>query len=464
MFVGREKELAFLEERYQRKEGQLIVLYGRRRVGKTETLRKFCEGKQHVFYSCVECPDEQQLKNFSARMLKNSNPAAKYLSYFSDWRQLFENIGELCEYHKQLIIIDEFPYMVKNNPAIPSILQNVWDSVLKNKNVCIILCGSAMSFIEKEILSEKNPLYGRATGILKMTAMDFYDAVQFLPHFSCEDRVSAYAILGGIPHYLLQFDDGVSLEENVVEHILQRGSILYSEVEFLLRQELRETSTYNAIIQAITLGNTKLNDIHQKTQIDKTKISAYLKNLMDLGIVYREFPVSAKPKEMANVSRGLYELADQYFFFWYSFVFQNRSELEAGDAEGIWKYAVEPELDLFVSRVFEIICIQYLRKKNQHGDLPFHFVKIGRWWDKENEIDIMAVDRTCKNVILGECKYKKSKMGVSDLRHLQAKFAADKKKDTFYYLFSRSGFSEQLKKVAGEESVYLVGLQELVSL
>ena len=230
MFIGRKEELAFLEERYQQEGSQLVVLYGRRRVGKTETLRQFCRDKEHVFFSCTESPDEQQLTSFSVRILQKGIPAASYIQRFSDWEKALGSITELPGKGKKLLIIDEFPYMVKGNRSIPSILQNLWDSRLKDENVMIILCGSAMSFIEKEILAEKNPLYGRTTGILKMREMDFYDAVQFVPNYSPEDKIAVYAILGGIPHYLKQFDDRMTLGENVRKYILSRGSILYSEV------------------------------------------------------------------------------------------------------------------------------------------------------------------------------------------------------------------------------------------
>lgn len=215
--------------------------------------------------------------------------------------------------------------MLKGNNAIPSILQKLWDEVLKQSNVMLILCGSAISFIEKEVLAEKNPLYGRATGILKMQAMDFYSAQQFFPNYSIEDKITAYAILGGIPHYLKQFSYKYSLGENIVRNILSRGSVLYSEVEFLMRQELRETSVYNAVIEAVALGNTQLNDIYQKTQIDKSKLSVYLKNLLELGILCREFSVDANIKEQANTQRGLYKVTDNFFVFWYAFVFPNLS-------------------------------------------------------------------------------------------------------------------------------------------
>ena len=463
MFIGRKDELNFLEEKYQSNSGELIVIYGRRRVGKTETIKRFCEGKKHVFYTCVECPDEQQLKGISNRLLKTDMPAANYIKSFSDWEQAFSSITEIPGNEKKILVIDEFPYMVRVNHSIPSILQKLWDEELKNQNVMIILCGSAMSFIEKEILAEKNPLYGRATGILKMKEMDFYDAVQFVPNYTAEEKIITYAILGGIPHYLKQFDDSKPLQDNIQKNILTRGSILYSEVDFLLRQELRETGIYNVIIEAIALGNTKLNDIYQKTQIEKTKLSVYLKNLMELGIIYREFSMDDQVKELANVQRGLYKVADNFFRFWYAFVFPNVSELESGDAEGIFRHVVKSELDNYTSYIFEDVCKSFLRQKNRNEELPFYFSKIGRWWNKTNELDIMAVDRLKKNYILGECKYRNQAFEMSDLRNMQKKISWQKEDiNVYYWIFSKSGYTEEVRKAAQEENIQLAELQEII--
>lgn len=463
MFIGRQNELDFLNNRYNSKGGQLIVLYGRRRVGKTETLREFCKGKEHVFYSCTECTDDQQLKAFSNRILSKNVPAAKYIKEFADWEHAMKSILELPEKGRKLLVIDEFPYMVKNNSSIPSILQNLWDSQFKDQNVMIILCGSAMSFIEKEILAEKNPLYGRATGILKMNEMDFYDAIKFFPNQPVQDKILSYAVLGGIPHYLKQFDASRSIEDNIKTNILQRGSILYSEVEFLMRQELRETTVYNTVIGAVALGNTKLNDIYQKTQIDKNKLTVYLKNLIDLGIIEREFPVSDGIKEQANIQRGLYQITDNFFRFWYAFVFPNVSELEAGDADGIYEYAVKPQLDEYTSHIFETICREYMRKLNVQNKLPFHFTKIGRWWDKQNELDIMATDKDKNHFILGECKFKNSAFDLSELDNTIAKFKPGKKDGkVYYYLYSKSGFTDEVVKTAKEKDIRLVSVDDLI--
>ncbi len=463
MFIGRQEELTFLESRYQEIGGQLIVVYGRRRVGKTETLRRFCEGKPHVFYSCTENTDEKQLATFSEKMLQKGMEAAKYIRRFQDWEQALGSVLHLPGDGKKLLVIDEFPYMVKGNSSIPSILQNLWDERLKDADVMIILCGSAMSFMEKEILAEKNPLYGRATGILKMNEMGFYDAIQFVPNYSPLEKIVTYAVLGGIPHYLKQFDDSRTVKENICKSILTRGSILYSEVEFLMKQELRETATYNAIIEAIALGNTKLNDINQKTMIEKTKLSVYLKNLIDLGIIRREFPVSDSVKEQANVQRGLYQVSDSFFRFWYAFVFPNMSELENGDVEGIWNYVVEPELDYYTSYAFEDVCRQYLRRENRKNKLPFYFTKIGRWWDKAQELDILAMDAKKEQFLLGECKFKNSPFTYADFVRMTEKFVPQKRNSAVhYYLFSKSGFSGEVEKAAEEQGISLVAVKDLV--
>lgn len=384
MFIGREAELKFLQDRYEDRNGQLIVLYGRRRVGKTETLREFCKGKPHVFFSCTQTTDRVQLRNFSSRMLQENIPARNYISTFDDWEKAFRAMLDLPYGDaKKLVVIDEFPYLCRSNKSIPSILQNLWDAEFRESNLMLILCGSAMSFIEKELLAEKNPLYGRATGIYKMKEMGFYDAAKFFPQYSERDKILAYAVLGGIPHYLRQWDPERPVSENIKRNILTKGCVLYSEVEFLLHQELRETPIYNSIIEAVALGSTRLNEISQKSLLEDTsKTSVYLKNLIELGIVAREFSVDARTKEQANTSRGTYRLTDNFFRFWYAFGFANFSQLEDGDVEGVYQYVVEPALHQFASFAFEDVCREFIREKQKKNELPFRYAKMGRWMGK----------------------------------------------------------------------------------
>ena len=466
MFVARDAELKYLSECYNADAAQLVVLYGRRRVGKTETLREFCKDKPHVFFTCTQSTDKIQLARFSAALLKEDIPARKYVDVFPDWEPAFASVADLpFGGSKKLIVIDEFPYMCAANRSIPSVLQNLWDSKLKNENVMIILCGSSMSFIEKEILSKKNPLYGRATGIYRMEEMGFYDAMRFFPEYSDRDKILTYSILGGIPHYLSQWDPSLTVAENIKRNILRKGCVLYSEVDFLLHEELRETAVYSAVIEAVALGNTRLNDISQKSLInDNSKTSVYLKNLAELGIVVRELSVDAKTKELANGGRGNYKLADNFFRFWYTYGFANISQLEDGDAEGVYEYEIEPTLGQFASYSFEDVCRQFVRKKQKTRQLPFRFSKIGRWWGRttvrdssfpdgvrtsETEIDVLAFNKEMTKYLAGECKFRNSPFSFADYLDLKTKINAENRSAEVYYaLFSAAGFDE---RIAAEE-------------
>lgn len=482
MFIGREAELKFLQDKYTEERGQLIVLYGRRRVGKTETLREFCKDKPHVFFSCTQTTDLVQLRNFSSRMFKENIPAKNYISEFADWEKAFRAVLDLpYGNQKKLLVIDEFPYMCRGNKSIPSILQNLWDAELRDSNVMIILCGSAMSFIEKELLSEKNPLYGRATGIYKMKEMGFYDAIKFFPEYSDRDKVLTYAVLGGIPHYLRQWNPKLSVDENIKRNILTKGCILYSEVEFLLHQELRETPIYNSIIEAVALGNTKLNDISQKSLLEDTaKTSVYLKNLMELGIVEREFSVDSKIKERANTGRGIYRLTDNFFRFWYAFGFANYSQLEDGDVDGVYEYVVKPALHEFASFAFEDVCREFVRMLQKKNELPFRYSKMGRWMGKttvrdekasdglrtaETEIDLLCIGKDAKEYLVGECKFKGVPFSYSEYLDTLAKLTPLKEKSKFYYaLFSESGFDQKILDCAAMNETQLYSLEDIVEI
>ncbi len=481
MFIGREAELKFLQNKYTEDGGQLIVLYGRRRVGKTETLREFCKDKPHIFFSCTQTTDRVQLRNFSSRMLKENIPARNYISEFADWEKAFRSVLDLpYGDQKKLLVIDEFPYMCRGNKSIPSILQNLWDAELRDSDVMIILCGSAMSFIEKELLAEKNPLYGRATGIYKMKEMGFYDAAKFFPDYSGRDKVLSYAVLGGIPHYLRQWNPKLSVDENIKRNILTKGCILYSEVDFLLHQELRETPIYNSIIEAVALGSTKLNDISQKSLVEDTsKISVYLKNLIELGIVEREFSVDAKTKEQANSGRGTYRLTDNFFRFWYAFGFANFSQLEDGDVDGVYEYVVKPALHEFASFAFEDVCREFVREMQKKNELPFRYAKMGRWFGKttvrdekasgglrttETEIDLLAISQDATKYLVGECKFKGVPFSYAEHLDTLAKLSPQKNHAEFYYaLFSESGFDPKIVDHAAENKTRLYTLDQIVN-
>lgn len=310
---------------------------------------------------------------------------------------------------------------------------------------------------------KKKTLYGRATGIYRLEAMPFSDARRFLPNHSPEEQLTSYSILGGIPHYLKQFNPSATVAENIQQEILSPGSILFNEVEFLLHQELREISVYNSIIEAIAAGATRINLIHGRTGLENTKISAYLHNLLELNIVKKEFSLLTPTKERAGNNRGLYSLTDSFFRFWYRFVYPSVSELSMGDAAGIYRYLVEPKLPEFISPTFEEICRQYLYQLNNAGELPFYFTKIGRWWEnvthdidgkKETvaeEIDLVAQGNidNCSQYIFAECKFRPGGADTDVLEALKNKLPTNKYPGTYhYFIFSFFGCSSRLKQLA----------------
>lgn len=460
-FIGRSADLSFLEKCYAKRTAQLVFLYGRRRVGKTEALRQFSQNKPCIWYSCTKDPDALQLRSFSQRLLVHAPGLSRHIDAFASWQDAFEAIPDLDINGKKLVIIDEFPYAAQGNSALPSILQNAWDQTLSREDVMIVLCGSSISFMEDELLGEKNPLFGRATGVWKMQPLSFSEAVDFFPNMTPQSQLETYGILGGIPHYLQQFDPELSVAQNVKDTILSRGSALYTEVDFLLRQELREPMTYNAILRAVATGETELNGIAQKTLLDNRVAHTYLKKLEALHIIEREFSVQAGEQERAKASRGLWRIKDNFTAFWFAAAHPWQSELDMGDVDGVWQHSIEPSLNHFLSYSFEEICKQWLVQRNISGDLPQRYRAIGRWWNKAEEIDIVALGEKGDH-LLAECKFKNAPMDVGVLRDLQRKDAlCFKTGESWTWLFSKNGFTDNGAWAAHSDRVRLIDAGEL---
>ena len=475
MFIGRENELNYLNEKYLSKKAEFVVLYGRRRVGKTELLTEFCSDKPNLFYSCNEYTGKKQFETFCSALLKFEPALLGQYRRFIDWNDAFSALGDLPGDEKKVIVIDEFPYMCKGEPGVPSILQNLWDRKLKNANIMLVISGSSISFIEDELLGVKNPLYGRATGIYKLEPMVFDDAVKFFPNYSNEEKIIAFSILGGIPHYLKQFNSSASLEENIKKNILSKGTVLSEEVEYILHQELREPAAYITLLETIATGSTKFNEICECSQIESSKMSAYLRNLTELGIITRDYPALTKAKDYTKKNLGEYRIADNFFKFWFAFVYKYSSALAQGSADEIWEYVIRPELHSFSSRAFENVSIEYLIKQRKKGNTPIVFLSIGRWWGKvthrseegvaytvSEEIDVFAADPSESSFIIGECKFRNEPFDLSQLKALQKKL--ERSGNKYYYLFSLNGFTEAVKEFSKNSgNITLVTLDDMLN-
>lgn len=463
IFIGREKELADLNEMYAQDKFQLFVLYGRRRVGKTTFLNEFCKDKPSIFYSAEQSNNKLNLEKFSNLVFHFYQETN--LETFLSWTNALSYIDERQKGQRLVLVIDEFPYLVKKNRALLSELQHLIDHRLKNGNLFIVLCGSYMGFMEKEVLGSKSPLFGRRTGQLHMKPFNYQTSIKFLANFTDEEKLRVYGAFGGTPLYLQQIEQKENFEENVKRSFLKNTSYLYEEPLLLLRQEVQEPGVYSAIIEAIAGGYTKANEISTKIGEDAAKCLKYIKTLCELGILYKETPFGEKESSRKTI----YGISDLMFRFWYRYVFTNRTLIETGAREAVWKKRIEPDYSNYMGLVFERVCMDYLTAENAKGELPILFTSIGRWWGTDSstktqvEIDIIANDGT--DYLISECKWRNEKLDLTVLHELQKKadVFSKKRKNTWYILFSKSGFTEAvIEEAEKNEKIILIDMKTLI--
>lgn len=407
LFINRDQELAFLESEYAKDSSSFVIIYGRRRVGKTELALKFRAKKPSVYYLSQRFSLEQQVDDF---LEKASLQLGIYQPKISKWDEALKFIAQQIK-GKPVIIIDEVPYLIEGSSATMSSFQSAWDLYLKDANVMLILLGSSIGMMENEVLGYKSPLYGRRTGQIKVEPLKFAHAAQFFPQKSAEETVQIYGCLGGVPAYLNKFDPGLPFIDNVSVNILQRATFLYDEAAFLLREELRAPTSYELILEAISKGKRRISEISDETDIPVENLPKYLRVLINLGIVAKDWPVALK-KSRDIKTGSIYALADNFMNFWYTFVYPSRSILEINREAVISR--IESAYDRYLGRIFEDIAKQYLIGLNSAGRLPFAFERIGRQWGRipgkqkganAYEIDLAALNEASKDIMFIECKW-----------------------------------------------------------
>ncbi len=462
MFVGRKNELQQLNQLYQSNQFEFVVIYGRRRVGKTTLIKEFCKNKKAIYFVAREANDMINIENFSADVFAVTQKESQGNVLFSNWEKAFDYIDKISRNERFILIIDEYPYMAQSNRSISSIIQAHIDMNLKSGKLFLILCGSSMSFMEYQLLGYKSPLYGRRTAQFRIKPFSYFDSAKMLSNYSNEDKSIIYGITGGIPEYLSRIKTNMSVKENIKSLFLNESGHLYEEPGNLLKQELREPSTYNGIIAAIANGASRLNEIATKNGLESNKCAKYISVLMALGIIKRE-----KPLAQDESRKSIYLLEDLMFRFWYRFIPNNMSTIATGLAEVLYDKKIAPQLPHYMGQVYENICIQFLLRENGKQSLPFVFGRIGRWWGtnpiekKQEEIDIMAIAE--ENALFGECKWKNENMGINVLELLIKKSKLfNQYKNKYYFLFSKSGFTQELKHAALKmENVQLVELKTI---
>ncbi|MFB6208535.1 MAG: ATP-binding protein [Candidatus Nanohaloarchaea archaeon] len=430
-FHNRKEELKFFREKLGSDQAEFIALYGRRRVGKSRLMKKVLQETKGIYHLVSRESEKDQIQEFK-QSIGQKYPGIEDIR--NDWEPVLRFTAENCK----TVVIDEFPYLIETDEEILKILQKTWDEEMKQKDTNMVLTGSSISMMESKVLGYESPLYGRRTGQWHLKPFEYNQISPFLPDYSKEDIIRTYAILGGTPYYLEQFNPEIRLPENIHQHILKKGSVLREEAEGLLQQELREPKNYFSILKAVARGKTKFNEIKNETGIPQNSVSKYLKTLQNLHIIQKRLPVTASEKS----KRGRYRIKDNYFRFWFRYIFPNRTELEQ-NTENVLQNKIKPELDRYVSRPFEDICRSHVRQTKEYE-------KVGSWWYQENEIDVAAVNHRQNRLLLGECKWTSQPAGRKTLEKLREKSEKvewkNSQRKTEYIIFSRNGFTEQLKQ------------------
>ena len=428
----------------------LIVVYGRRRVGKTALAAEFLKGKPGMYFIATEENETENKAAFRKTVAGFTNNELLMNAAGLSWDAIFKVWLGMPGVDKKLMVIDEFQYLGKANAAFPSVFQRIWDTILKDENVMVVLCGSHISMMESQTLAYSSPLYGRRTGQMRLGQIPFKYYGEFFPHRTEKELIPYYAVTGGIPKYIELFYDAEDIYTAIEQNTLSKQSFLYDEPNFLLRREVSEVGSYFSVLKTIAAGNRKLSKIAAALELKQTGLTKYLKTLIDLDILEREVPITEDNPEKSK--RGLYRIKDCFITFWFKFVYPNLNYIESGNAAWAAKKIKDNLMDSHVSFVYESLCIEKMWQLGGAGTWDFSFGKVGRWWNNETEIDIVAIDNDGKNIIFGECKYKNAKTGVDVISALEKKsHLVDWNKhdrNSHYILFSVSGFTDELINLA----------------
>jgi len=400
MFIGRESELKLLEERINSNRAEFVLIFGRRRIGKTELVKKIIAEHGGIILMGREESKKLQLEHFSRLLAEHYNDDFLKKQSFTNWDAFFEYVYEKSKSTRTIIALDEFPYLVKEEKALPSILQDYWDNKLKNTHIFLFIMGSSISMMER-LMGYKSPIYGRRTGQLKLQPFQFKDVAKFIKN--TQRAVELYCVFGGTPAYITDVDPSKNIVDNIKEKFLRMDSYIYQDVRFVLMEELYEPRYYFSILEAIAAGNVSLGEIINYTGLERSLVGKYLSVLMELDLVKREISITAVKK----TKNGIYSLKDNIFSFWFGFIFPYEDLLSLGRSEEVIS-RISRDLNAYIGKAFEEIAKEFLWETSNGN-----FAKMGRWWHKGEEIDIVALDEERKEIFFIECKW--SKMNERDV-------------------------------------------------
>lgn len=469
-FLGREKEILDLEKEYAR-DGGFVVIYGRRRIGKTTLIKQFIKSKTAFYFLATKEVESQSMKRFAGVIARTTGNSVLQKAAFSDWLDLFQAVADYKPNEKKVLVIDEFPYLVKVNDSFPSILQNAWDEILKDSNVMLILCGSLISMMKKHALSYESPLYGRRTAQMRIAPLPF-TTVYENQKLSFEEAAEQYSITGGVPKYMEFFSDVQPLYEQIKENVLSKNGFLYEEPNFLLTDEVQVLTNYFSIIKVIADGNHKLGTIAGILGLETSALTPYLKTLSELGFTEKQVPVTEKNAEKTR--KGLYFISDNFLRFWFRYVYPYKGELELDNMQISLDELDKDFKEKFVAFAYEDICKEIFARLCSDKAIEFTPSKIGSYWlnDKSGntQIDVMAVDTVNKRLFAGECKYHNQPVDADVYFELVKKVdnsaeikSAFKGYTVIYGVFSKSGFTSRMTDISNSNpNLFLINETSIV--
>ncbi len=457
-FHNRIEELDALATAFESPGHDFVVVYGRRRVGKTALLKAFSTDRPHIYFLAAQEAERRQREKFIEQIAAHFD---ERVPRTDGWDEAFNYLGEKLETEDLVVVIDEFPYLVAENDSLPSYIQGFVDEQLQKTESMVVLCGSSVSTMESEVLGHESPLYGRRTAQFDVTPFSFTQAREAI-NYETADAIRSYAITGGTPMYFTLFDYEQSLADNVRSQILSPTAVLYNEPEFLLQTELRNPARYMSILEAVALGHTTPNEISGATGIDPGPLSKYLQTLRRLRLIDRKVPVTASAKKS---KRSRYHVADEFLRFWFRYVEPNRSSIEQAPAI-VYDGTIAPNLSDHVATTFEDVCKEVIWEGVRRGVFE-PYSEVGRWWYGEDEIDIVGLAPADDRILFAECKWTKEPVGEQLVESLQAKvpnvrWGPDDRTAEFA-LFSKSGFVDGLEEGLGD-NWSLFDLSEIDSL
>jgi len=473
-FVGRIEELKKLNELYHTSGFNMAVIYGRRRIGKSTLIAEFIKDKKAIYYMATKVGTARNVELLEKEVLKVLAPELKNIT-FRTIEDLLAFIGDNTLDEKMIFIIDELPYWAEKDEGILSIFQKFVDNEWAQKNILFILCGSALSFMEDKVLSEKSPLFGRRTVQIKLEAFNYLETAEFVPDYSNEDKAICYGITGGVAKYLSLIDNTKSIDENISEQFFEKTGYLYDETRNLLIQEFSDISLVNNIIEQIASGENTLNVIADKVHEKETTVLYSLNKLISVGLVEKRVCIT----EEKNKKKTQYILKDLMFKFWYSYVPAAASSIEMGKGKVYYDKLVKPNIHTFMGKVYEEMCKYFVLSEGLEGKLNCFVTETGTWWgteliEDENgnrriqsaDVDVVGLSPSEKGMVVGECKFKNEKIDKEIYETLvrRSKAISSKYPVVQYLLFSLGGFTEWFDKNVDKKMVTLYTLDDLYNI